>query len=91
MIIEKRRIIRKLKPIAIKSKAFAFWHDVMPICDRKVLTNACAGGEYFYGENSEAKDRDDELQCEVNSPVFIYSMAILIGISAYFFGSYLFS
>jgi hypothetical protein len=91
VIIEKRRIIRKLKPIAVKSKAFAFWYDAIPNRNRKVLTNAWAGEEYFYTENSEAEDRDDELQCEINPPAFIYTMAILIGISAYIFGSYLFS
>lgn len=91
MIIEKRRFIRKINPISVKSKALAYLYGPNNGDGWKAGNQIFElNGGYYASACPEYNSLDDDLHCKINPPLFVYSMAILFGFSVYMLARYVF-
>lgn len=91
MIIEKRQDIRKIKTNVATTKLMTNLHNSF-YCEKRyaVENNSKVNDEYGYLGYPDFNSMDDDLRCDINPPIFVYSFALFIGVLAYSLGSYLF-
>jgi len=91
VIIEKRRFIRKLNPINIKSKALGYWYGTNSGSGWKTGNQIFDLNKGYYASTyPELNNLDDDIKCEINPPIFVYSMALVFGFSVYLLVRYVF-